>query len=167
MNNENVTGDSLHMSEFNKPVLPQTLNILTILTFIGCSLLALFTLATPWFMKFSKNMMEKANSSDMTPKQLEDMRKGAEQIAKTEQNMVPIIAMSLVGIGLCFAGAYMMRKLKKDGYWLYLAGQAIPLIGGLVIMGTDQYGDWKAYIGLAIVALFVALYTSQKKYLVN
>ena len=49
-----------NLSEFQPKALPGALNVLTILTFIGCAIGAIFTFATPWLMKFSLGMMNKA-----------------------------------------------------------------------------------------------------------
>ena len=61
MTETNFTTDSENLSEFQIQTLPRGLNVLTILTFIGCAIGAIFTLATPWLMKFSINMMNKAS----------------------------------------------------------------------------------------------------------
>lgn len=167
MSYETTTTDTLVRDDFQKPVLPQMLNVLTILTFIGCSILFLLSLATPAIMKFSKKMMDKASVTELSPKEMADIEKGRHAIELAEQNMVPLIALGLVGIALCFIGALMMRKLKKDGYWLYLAGQVVPFIGGLFIMGTAQYTGFSSFIFPIISLIFIILYTTQRKYLVR
>lgn len=80
--------------------------------------------------------------------------------------MVPIMVTGVIGIILCFLGALMMRKLKKDGYWLYVAGQLIPFIAGFILMGTAQYNSVGSFLVPVIVLAFIVMYTSQKKYLV-
>ena len=159
--------DSLNFDEFKKPVLPQTLNVLTILTIIGCSILLIGVIASPWATKFSKAMLENpATSENLSPKKLEDLEHTKQILAITEQNMIPLMVIGIAGIALCFAGAIMMRKLKKDGYWIYIAGQAITIIGTLFILGSYQFADWKNYFGYLITLVFIVLYTTQKKYLV-
>jgi hypothetical protein len=157
--------DFLNYDDSGKPVIPSGLNILTILTFIGCSLGLLFNLATPWLLNVGKEALQKKQNSGsgLTPKEME----GLEGILKSEANMFPLIAISIVGIILCFVGALWMRKLKKDGYWLYVAGQVVPIIGGLILMGMSQFNDWKGYVGLCVPLLFILLYTMQRKYLVR
>lgn len=152
-----------------KQVLPSGLNVLTILTFIGCSLLMLFSLGTPWLLNFGKNAIEKRLSSgaEIAPKEMEDLLKSKDNILKAEANMYPMMIIGIVGILLCFVGALWMRKYKKDGFWIYVAGQVVPIAGGLILMGTGQYQDWKSYAGLAIPVLFIILYATQRKYLVR
>lgn len=150
--------------ESNKP--SQTLNVLTILTFIGCAVFGLFTIATPALLGFSKKMIAKAQeSAEMTPEKIAELRKGLEGIELAEKNMIPLIVVGMAGIVLCFVGAMMMRKLKKDGFWIYTAGQLLPLIAGIFIMGTSQYQGASNFVFPFISVLFIFLYASQRKYL--
>ena len=74
----------------------------------------------------------------------------------------------MVGIILCFIGALWMRKFKKDGYWMYVAGELTPIIGSLLLLGTAQFtGVVSVLLGVGIPVLFVILYTTQRKYLVK
>ncbi len=158
---ETTTEDVLAKKDFNKPVLPQTLNVLTILTIIGCSILFLLSLASPALMKFSKSMMDKADASEMTPRQIENMEKGKRIMELSENNMIPLMALGIVGIILCFIGALMMRKLKKDGYWIYLAGKVVPLFGGLFILGMLQFSGFHSMIMPFISLIFIIFYNTQ------
>lgn len=168
MSDQNMTKDSLDINEFDKPKLPSMLNVLTILTFIGCGLFALLTLGTPMFLSFSKNMIEKAQSSgkDLSAKEAADIQKGLAQIELSEANMIPLIIIGMAGIILCFVGALMMRKLKKDGFWIYIAGQAVPIIGNSVLIGVAQYKELGSIFMLTVVAVFIILYATQRKYFV-
>ena len=169
MTQDNTT-DVLQFDDSPKPKLPSGLNVLTILTFIGCAVFGLFTLLAPVIYKFSLSMMDKAASSgqDFTPKQQADMEKGRAAIELATQHMVPIMIMGLAGVTLCFVGALWMRKLKKDGYWLYVAGELAPLIASYFILGTSQYTSvWSVVFAVGIPSIFVILYTTQRKYLVN
>jgi hypothetical protein len=167
MSYETTTANTLQSDEFIKPPLPSMLNVLTILTIIGCSILFLFSLASPALINLSKNMMDKAGTSELSPKEIADMEKGRVALELTEQHMVPLMALSIVGIVLCFIGALMMRKLKKDGYWLYLAGQVVPFLGGLFILGTAQFSGFSSFLIPIISLVFIILYTTQRKYLVK
>jgi hypothetical protein len=166
--NEETTKDLLTYDEQGKAKLPSGLNVLTILTFIGCGVLGLMTLLAPVIYKFSLSMMEKATSSgqDLSAKDLAEMEKGKAAIELAQTHMVPIIAIGMVGIILCFVGALWMRKLKKDGYWIYVAGELAPLLGSVLIMGTAQFtGIGSVLMAVGIPVLFVILYTMQRKYL--
>ena len=59
-----------------------------------------------------------------------------------------------------------MRRLKRDGYWLYVTGELLPLVGGLIILGTSQYTNVTSIVlGVGIPLLFICLYTMQRKFL--
>ncbi len=167
MSTDNSSNDVLNFAEENTNKLPQGLNVLTILTFIGCAFALLVTVATPYLMKFSMKMMDKAAEmgSEMSDAQLADIMKAKHLMELTQQNIVPLMISGLIGTAACFLGALWMRKLKKDGYWIYIAGQILPLVGGFIFLGTAQYADWKSYFGLIVPAVFIVLYTIQKKHL--
>lgn len=168
MNQEMTNKDSLH--EFEKPALPSSLNVLTILTFIGCAIGLIFTLATSAINKWLLGFMDKAISSgqELSAKDLADMEKGRAAIEKVQANLVPLIVVGLVSVALCFIGALWMRKLKKDGFWMYTAGEILPVISGFILIGTAQYTGVMSYVlGLGIPALFIILYSLQRKHLVK
>jgi len=169
MTDTNFTTDSENLSEFQTQALPRGLNVLTILTFIGCAIGAVFSMATPWLMKFSLNMINKAaeTGTDLTPKQIADMEISKKVIELTQSNMVPLISIGILGIILCFIGAFMMRKLKKDGFWIYVGGQVLPIIGSLALLGMAQFTGATSYIMFLIPVVFIILYSMQRKYLVK
>jgi uncharacterized membrane protein HdeD (DUF308 family) len=148
--------DSLNFAE--KKPLPTAINVLTILTFIGCGLGLLGSLFSKQLMEFGLNVLQKqAESGDATSKQIEAYQKTKEAYALLSQHYTINLIIGLAGIVLCFLGALWMRKLKKDGYWLYLAGEVLPIVAGFIIVGTGGMVDWKSYIGLLIPALFIIL----------
>ena len=157
------------LSEYESQTLPRGLNVLTILTFIGCALGAIFTLVTPWLMNFLLGMMNKAAESgtDLTPKQVADMEASKKVIELTQANMVPLLAIGIVGVVLCFVGALMMRKLKKDGFWIYVAGQVLPIVGSLALLGMAQFTSASSYIMFLLPFVFIFLYSRQRKFLVK
>jgi hypothetical protein len=163
------TNDSLITDDFVKQPLPSTLNVLTILTFIGCALGLIFSMATPWMLNFALKMMDKASagSTELTPKQVADMEVSRHAIQLSQNNLVPLIIIGLIGITLCFVGALMMRKLKKDGFWLYVGGQLLPLIGNLILLGTSQFTGATSYVMFLIPIIFIVLYYRQMKYLIK
>jgi hypothetical protein len=78
------------------------------------------------------------------------------------------MAIGFISIVLCFVGALWMRKLKKDGYWLYVVGEILPVLGGLILLGTSQFtGVVSILMGVGIPLLFIFLYTMHKKFLIN
>jgi len=170
MTETNTTVNKLEFSEDGKAKLPSGINILTILTFIGCGIGLLFTLLTPIIIKFALGFMQKAQSSgaELTTKQLVEIEKGKAAMELSQANMVPLMIVGLLGIVLCLVGALWMRKLKKDGFWIYIGGELLPVIGGFIILGTAQFtGVTSVVMGVGLPLLFVVLYSLQRKYLVN
>ena len=159
-----------NFAELDKPTLSSSLNVLTILTFIGSGISIIFSLASPAILKFSKGFMDKAATSgqELSSKQIEDMDKGRQAIELAQANIVPSIIVGVLGAVLCIVAAVMMRKLKKDGYWIYIAGELLPLITAFILMGTRQFtGITSIIFAVGIPVLFIVLYTLQKKNLVN
>lgn len=170
MNQENTADILRQYNDQGKPKLPSGLNVLTILTFIGCAIFGLLTLLMPTIYKWMLGFMDKATNSgqELSAKQMADIEKGRAAIELAQQNMIPLMIIGLAGIILCFVGALWMRKLKKDGYWMYVAGELAPVLGSFLIMGSGQYtGVGSVIIGIGIPVVFVILYTVQKKYLVK
>jgi hypothetical protein len=167
MSETTVTPDALDFMEEQK--IPSGINTLTILTFIGCALMLIFSLVTPFIMNYSKQMMDRAVSmqDNLTDKQLDDIQKAKTAFEITQQNMVPIMIIGIIGIALCFVGALWMRKLRKDGYWLYVAGEILPLIAGIIFLGKYEFINWGSYFGALLPIVFIILYTVQRKYLVK
>ena len=156
----------------DKPKIPSGLNTLTILTFVGSAIGFLFTVYNFFNAKSGVQKMEDAiNSPDfekmpafakkmMSPEALELARKGAE-------NVIPLTLIGLVGIALCVAGALQMRKLKAQGYVLYLIGEILPVISSLIFLGVAAFTGFAGILTICITVLFIILYTAQRKYLIN
>ena len=162
--------DQLNFPDDGKPVIPSGLNVLTILTFIACGIFSLLLIATPMLYKFFNSMMDKVAKSgqDIPAKQMAEIEKGRAAMAIAQANMVPTIIAGLVGVALCVWGAVWMRKLKKDGYWVYVAGELLPVIANFALMGTSQLnGAFAIALSLVFPVLFIVLYTLQRKHLVN
>lgn len=161
---------TIDQGEFEKPKLTKTLNILTILTIIGSAFFLISVLLTPTCSGFSKKMMAKAAESgqEISAKDMENIRKANVKLEIIERNMVPYLAVNILGAGLCLLGAVLMRKLKKDGYWLYIAGQILPWVGNLLILGAGYFSGEMAttMVMVMITLLFIVLYTMQRKNLI-
>ncbi len=155
-----------------KPKLPGSLNTLTILTFVGCGVGFLFTVYNFFNAKSGLDKMEAAiNSPDfdkmpefakkmMSPEALEIARKSYE-------SRIPLTLIGLVGLALCLVGAMQMRKLKAQGYLLYVVGEVLPVIASIIFIGMASITGFGGMIMVGFVLLFVILYTTQRKYLIN
>jgi hypothetical protein len=167
MSDVNQTQDYLQQTG-QKPKLPGSLNVLTILTFIGCGIGLLFTALMPKLMSWSLSMMDKASQQgNLTEKQLIEMEKGKIAMEKVIANQWPVLITGLIGIALCLYGAIQMRKLKKEGFYMYVVGEILPVVAGVVLLGFSvQFNGVMSYIfSLGIPLLFIILYATNLKHL--
>ncbi len=165
-----VNTDGFRLSPEQAVKIPSTLNILTILTFIGSGLGLLYVAFLPALTRFMLGVLEKASNSEqeLSATQLAEMERGKSALELSQANMIPLMITGFIGIALCIWGAMLMRKLKKDGYWIYVSGELLPIIVSLILLGTAQFnGAFSIVIALGIPLAFVILYTMQRKYLVN
>ncbi len=154
-----------------KQGLPGMLNVLTILTFIGCGISYLGAI---WGFFDSSNYEEKvAQMEDMQDKVGDSelgskmMQGGMEMLEKSYENRYILLISGLVFTTFCLIGAMQMRKLKKSGYLLYVIGELAPLVVTALLLGFSLTGGFAILIGGIIAIVFVILYTTQRKYLVN
>ena len=66
---------------------------------------------------------------------------------------------------LTLFGAYLMWGLQKRGFYLYLAGVAVAILGPIVLIG-GWLGGMTAFGGAFFSLIFAVLYRSQLKYMV-
>ena len=169
MNEEITNKDSLH--EFEKKSLPTGLNVLTILTFIGCAfgfISAIYGFVTS--KKTYETMKETIESGKMddAPSWAKGMM-SPEMLGmyqKMHENRLPIMILTLVATALCLYGAMEMRKLKKQGYTFWLIGELLPFGTTVLFIGMTAFSGFGLLAAL-IPVIFIILYTVNKKYLVN
>ena len=173
MSNSTTNPDSLSHDDFDRPILPSGLNVLTILTFIGSGLQLLFVVLG--FVNAQKSydekdkMMERMTSGEMpgwAKSMMPDMKNYEEMLTKSLENKIPLLIMGLAAVALCIYGAMQMRKLKKSGFTLYLIGQLLPFVSTALFIGFFMFGGTTFAVGTAITVLFILLYLTQRKYLV-
>lgn len=167
------TTDMLTFDQNAKPKVPQGLNVLTILTFIGCAIQLLGSLWSFFTAKSSYDQLDKITSqmnSDEMPGFMKSMMGDPETftklITKTYENRIPILLLSLVAIALCFYGAMQMRKLKKQGFLFYTIGELLPFLSQFLFIGAFAFSGFAMYFGIAIALLFIILYSMQRKHLI-
>ncbi len=150
--------------------LPTGLNILTILTFIGC-VIQIISAGYAFYM-FHSGFMEIKNSGAITENAFRIKDKFFEgglalHASSIYNSQVIVLTIALLCAFICFVGAMQMRKLRKKGLWLYLAGELLyPVIGSIFIFKYFETGVVD-YIRLIIPVVFVGLYLSYSKYLIN
>jgi biopolymer transport protein ExbB/TolQ len=165
---QNTTSDILNSNDQEAPKLSTGLNVLTILTFIGCAYDLYTTIKNFIGGKKALEEFEKAQEK------LADAPAWAKKFASPEvhdlmlkslDNKVPLMIIGLIATSLCLFGAIEMRKLKKQEYILWIIGELLPYIGLVIFTGTIFFQTFLVYF-LFIPVIFILLYTFQRKNLV-
>ena len=161
MTDINQFHDSLNVQQPTTKKIPDMLNVLTILSFIGCAIGLLGTVYNYFTVCKSVEMMEKMSDSDNPMAGM--MSSMTESAIKQCDMKMPMLLIGLLSIVVCFVGVLQMRKLKKSGFFLYLIGELAAPIAMLVMIGGG--GGIMVTLGLAVPIIFVILYATQLKHM--
>jgi hypothetical protein len=161
MTDINQFHDSLNIQPPPSKKIPDMLNVLTILSFIGCAIGLLGSIYNYFSVCKSVEMMEKLSDSDNPMAGM--MGSMTESAIKQCEMRMPMLIISLLSIIVCFVGVLQMRKLKKTGFFLYLIGELIAPIAMLVMVGSG--GTFMLVLTLFIPIIFVILYATQLKHM--
>lgn len=152
--------------------LPGMLNVLTILTFIGSGLAyisLIFGFFTNSNFEKQKEKMEDLQDQmgDSSGMASEMMQGSMEMAQKSYDNRYILLVSGLLFTTMCVIGAMQMRKLKKSGFLIYTIGELAPVIITAALMGFSLVGGITTAVTAVFAILFVVLYATQRKYLVN
>jgi hypothetical protein len=166
MTDTNAKTDSLDWEEPKK--LPDMLNVLTILTFIGNGIGLLFSIYGFVNARASyEKTVQLQDKIDEMPAMVKKMM-GPDPVGtslKMLDNRVPLLLLALVAYGLCVYGAIQMRQLKKTGFSLYVLGDIVPLVSTFLFMGVGSLSGFAFLFGMVFTVVFIILYASQLKYM--
>lgn len=160
--------DQLNFSEEDKPTLGTGLNVLTILTFVGCGILLISSIYSFVSAEKSYDAIVKAQDNMANaPAWIKGMMgpEMVEMAKKTMENKIPLLLLNLTGVALCTYGAMEMRKLKKQGFILWLAGEIVPIVASFLFVGFGAFKGFSSII-LLFPIIFIILYSVQRKNLV-
>ncbi len=161
MTDINQFHDSLNIQPPPSKKIPDMLNVLTILSFIGCAIGFFGTIYNYFSVCKSLEMMEKLSESDNPMAGM--MGSMTESAIKQCEMRMPLLIIGLLSIVVCLVGVLQMRKLKKSGFFLYLIGELAAPIAILVMTGGG--GSIMVTLSLAIPIIFVILYATQLKHM--
>ena len=161
-----LTSEDTFLDEPRK--LPEMLNVLTILTFIGSGIGILTNL---YYLAAAKKIYDASMANqekiESAPAIIRNMQ-GPDPIGviqRTFDNRIPIGILGIVATVLCIVGAVQMRKLKRTGFYIYTIGEVLPIIVTYIFIGTAALTGLRLIFSLVFILLFVVLYASQLKYL--
>lgn len=145
------------------------LKVLCILTFIGTGLGILGSL----YNIFTFDMaLESLENSKRIFRRVNMGSIDSQIVALKKWGMTSYLA-TLAGNLLCLLGALMMWRLKKNGFYVYVAGQVLPLIGSALFVssidtseGTMSSMVYVSFVFALIIAIaFGTMYTLNLKHL--
>lgn len=157
------------LQEMENKKLPSLLNVITILTLIACAF-GIFGEVYGFFTADSGvAQMEKAIADPNFQQAPEFVKKmmGPEILEMKRvmaANKYPLLILGVLGLVLCLVGAIQMRARKKQGYFLWLIGEVLPIISSFIFIGGVFFSGWKLFF-LIFPVLFIILYTTQRKHL--
>jgi hypothetical protein len=154
------------------PVRPTFLTILCVLTFLWNAYKfygAIPNVFTPEKVAASKEqaneMMADIMSKYLSDKELEEVEKSQHETDKlfSEKNLVTTGVASIISAVLLILGGVWMWGLRKKGFYVYIAGNAIGVLAPIIIIGGTI--GWSIGIASLInAALFTGLYAMHLKY---
>jgi hypothetical protein len=162
------SGNFYDTNQGQKNKLPQFLNVLTIITLVGC---AIELISSVWrFTSAEKSynqVLEAQKQMEGAPDWVKKMAgpEALEIARKTVENKTPLLLVTLAGTALCLWGALEMRKLKKQGFLLWTVGEFLPIIGSVIILGTGVFSGLAAFI-LLFPIIFLIMYAVNRKHLI-
>jgi len=169
--NQTTPLQSNDIFEHQRKGLPGMLNVLTILTFIGCGIAYLSGI---WSLYSSsqyeermtefEEALDKAGDNEMATNIVQS---SIDIFQKSYDNRYLLFITTIVFTTLCLIGAMQMRKLKKRGFTLYTIGELVPVVVTAAVLGFSLAGGITIIVGGFFAVLFVILYATQRKYLVN
>jgi ABC-type antimicrobial peptide transport system permease subunit len=123
----------------NEPIAPRygMLKVLTILTLIGSGIAILSGIVQ--YLTAAKSlaaMQQMANSPDFD--KMPDFAKkfyspeAIELVRLSVVNKLPILVVTLIGVIICILGAINIRKLKMQGYYMWIIGEIFPVITSII-----------------------------------
>jgi len=165
------------MTDVQKPATPdnwleepkkrsETLNVISILTFIGSGLAILLQFYS--FVKAQSNydqIVQNQDKLDQIPDFIKRMM-GPDPVGmarKTLETRTPMLILVVVAAALCIYGALQMRQLKKIGFPIYVIGEMLPIIAYYIFIGSMPV--FSLVFALLINGAFIIMYATQLKHM--
>lgn len=155
---------------FRKPVRTTFITVLCVLTFVGSGYSLVSSIITMQlagkFEQLNEQTVNKEIKSSGTEKGnefAEKMINDSKEMLKKE-NVIKLNIGNIVANLLTLAGAILMFRMNKRGFWLYLAGIIIWIGTPLALFGVNSVPGIISAVGQGIVGvLFVVMYAFNLK----
>lgn len=140
---------------------PGFLTALCILTWVGCGISLIVSIMAYIAAKAAMALAGGFSSLAGT-----EGEKAMSELNNGMTNVYLSLGASVVGVLLCLFGSIMMWKLNKKGYFVYIAGQVLPIIGtfAFAIPGASM-GAMTYVMALIFPILFIVLYGLNLKHM--
>lgn len=156
--------DQLQNTVFVKPKRTTFITVLCILTFLG-SAYGIFTgLLTyskgPEISRRQKEHMEKQKANPNAVKMDPNERKFEEGLTamldgkKIQQNAIA----SIIANVITFLGGFLMFRMNRIGFWIYVAGTIAGVVAPLLIFGQNSYAGLFSFGTGFIGLIFIVMY---------
>lgn len=161
--------NQFHDSFSNVPAptkkMPDMINVLTILTFIGCAYFLLSGIYSYFTICKSIGIIDGSMGQIGANNPMAGFMDSAIQMVHRQCEMkLPLLLINLVTTALCFIGAMQMRQLKKAGFFIYLVGEVAGPVAQTFILGSGTIGIFMI-LGFIFPLVFIILYATQLKHL--
>ena len=149
---------------------PRFLSLLSLLSFIG----GLFSIRTAIKKLFFSDDIDSAenainfsiNSNGEIPSFIQETINGIIDYWLAEQEYTMIIQSSTLLLSIfSLLGVYLMYKLKKKGFLIYMISNLLMVIIPYIYYFNNTIGQLYVSIQFFITAMFIFLYASQLKYM--
>lgn len=155
--------DYLQDSYVAPPQVPQAINVLSILSFIGSAFQIISGMVSYFILPYSVRSVSETRALEKTRemKPFSGVLKwSTESTLRQYEYRVPVLIVTIAAALICIWGVWQMRKLKKSGFTVYAMGElALPVFIAAVI------DVWSSLFGFVIAVVFILLYYFQRKHL--
>lgn len=143
--------------------MPQVINILSILSFIGSAFQIISGIVSYFILPFSVKSVGETRALEKTREMKpfsSFLKWSTESTLRQYEYRVTVLIVTIVAALICVWGVWQMRKLKKAGFTIYTIGELVlPVFIAVVI------DIWSSLFGFVVAVVFILLYYFQRKHL--
>lgn len=143
--------------------LPQGINVLTILSFIGSGFQIISGAVSYFIIPYSLQSVNETRALEKTREMKPFsgfLKWSVDATLRQYELRMPILLVTIATALVCIWGALQMRKFKKTGFTVYSVGEiALPLFTALAV------DVWSSLFGFIIAIVFILLFWFQRKHL--